>query len=188
VFRTWGATVAAVAVLAGAEPQRRSRRGRGSASLSVLRRFCWATRPPSPGLRISILPGSTLAALTWSPPPLPSPPIALARVPWQGFLPIQGSRQRSFLESPMRPPKLSLETRSECLDHEAFRGHLVWSDHRTEGSIQHAPIKCVCRREALVMLRYLSTATRGSLNRADARPSRVMNCKSRSRAALGRRG
>ena len=39
------------------------------------------------------------------------------------------------------------------------------------------------RRVPASQLRYLSTATRGALSRADARPNRVMNCKSRSRAA-----
>ncbi len=111
VFRTWGATVVAVAVLAGAEPpadvsaRSRERLAIGAAA-TLLGDTASVTRssyihPAWIDVGRSDL---VAAAVAESSDRIGTRAVA-------SLLPIQGSKQRSFLESPMRPRTLSLETR-----------------------------------------------------------------------------
>ena len=112
VFRTWGATVAAVAVLAGAEPpedvsaRSRERLAVGAAA-TLLGDTASVTRssyihPAWINVGHSELVAAAIAE---------SSARVGTRVLWLASLPIQGFRQRSFPESPMRPRKSSLGTR-----------------------------------------------------------------------------
>ena len=120
VFRTWGATVAAVAVLAGAEPpadvsaRSRERLAVGAAA-TLLGDTASVTRasyihPAWIDVGRSELVAAAVAES--------SDRVGTRAV--EAFLPIQGSKQRSFLESPMRLRTLSPRRESECLDHKAF--------------------------------------------------------------------